>query len=254
MDTAVNTKKATAKKVTKIVLNVLLWIFLIFSVLMMVFVFASSTNDYALPILGDKIILNVASDSMEPVIDKGDMIAGKVLTIEEKEALKVGDIITFYADIDGDGIKEINTHRIVKVTGAGEDITFRTKGDNMARYPVNVADDGYDIYPDDIISTWEEGDTQLHGIGSFFAFLQTRLGFFCVVVIPLILFFLYEIIRFVVMFLKVKGKDKREISEDEKEAIRRQAIEEYRKSLSAGDAPAEDAAPADSDAGDDAKA
>ena len=113
MDTAVNTKNATAKKVTKIVLNVLLWIFLLFALVMMIFAFSSISNDYGVPILGNKVILSVASESMEPTIEKGDMITGKTLTLEEKQELKVGDIITFFADLDGDGVKEINTHRIV---------------------------------------------------------------------------------------------------------------------------------------------
>ena len=88
MDTAVNTQKTTTKKVVKIVLNVLLWIFLLFALFMMIFAFASISNDYNVPILGDKVILCVASDSMEPTIKKGDMIAGKALSLDEKKELK----------------------------------------------------------------------------------------------------------------------------------------------------------------------
>ena len=251
MDTAVNTKNATAKKVTKIVLNVLLWIFLLFALVMMIFAFASISNDYGVPILGKKVVLSVVSDSMEPTIEKGDMITGKTLTLEEKQELKVGDIITFFADLDGDGVKDINTHRIVSVLGVGDDMVFRTKGDNAAKYPTNVVDDGYSVRLDDVICTWKEGDTQWHGFGSFLGFLQGRTGFLCIVVIPLILFFIYEIVRFVIMIVKFKGKDKKAISDEEKEEIRRQAIEEYRRSLEAEapaeevKAPAEDAAPAE---------
>ena len=245
MDTAVKTKNAQAKKITKIVLNVLLWIFLLFALVMMIFAFSSISNDYGVPILGDKVILSVASESMEPTIEKGDMITGKTLTLEEKQELKVGDIITFFADLDGDGTKEINTHRIVSVTGTGKNVVFSTKGDN------NKVVDGYVTRIDDVICTWKEGDTQWHGFGSFLGFLQGRTGFLCIVVIPLILFFIYEIVRFVIMIVKFKGKDKKAISDEEKEEIRRQAIEEYRRSLEAEapaeevKAPAEDAAPAE---------
>ena len=258
MDTAVKTKNAQAKKITKIVLNVLLWIFLVFALVMMIFAFASISNDYGVPIMGDKVILSVVSDSMEPTIKKGDMITGKTLTLEEKKELKTGDIITFFADLDGDGIKDINTHRIVAVLGEGDDIGFRTKGDNAARYPTNVVDDGYTVRLDDVICTWKEGDTQCHGFGSFLGFLQSRVGFLCIVVIPLVLFFIYEIVRFVMMIVKLKGKDKKTISDEEKEEIRRQAVEEYRRSLEAA-APAEEApavetpaeeAPAEDDATD----
>ena len=83
MDTAVKTKNAQAKKITKIVLNVLLWIFLVFALVMMIFAFASISNDYGVPILGKKVVLCVASESMEPTIKKGDMITGKILSTEE---------------------------------------------------------------------------------------------------------------------------------------------------------------------------
>ena len=252
MDTAVKTKNAQAKKITKIVLNVLLWIFLVFALVMMIFAFASISNDYGVPIMGNKVILSVASESMEPTIKKGDMITGKVLSDEEKMELKEGDIISFFVDLDGDGAKEINTHRIISVISSGEDIAFRTQGDN------NGSPDGYTLHIKDVICSWKEGDTQWHGFGSFLGFLQGRVGFLCIVVIPLILFFIFEIVRFVIMIVKLKGKDKKTISDEEKEEIRRQAVEEYRRSLEAA-APAEEApavetpaeeAPAEDDATD----
>ena len=228
MDTAVKTKNPSAKKVVKIVLNVLLWIFLLFALVMMIFAFASISNDYGVPILGKKVVLCVASESMEPTIKKGDMITGKILSTEEKAELKEGDIISFFVDLDGDGAKEINTHRIISVAGEGENVTFRTKGDN------NASADGYTLHVKDVICTWKEGDTQWHGFGSFLGFLQSRTGFLCIVVIPLILLFVYEIVRFVLMIVKLKGKDKKSISDEEKEEIRRQAVEEYRRSLEEG--------------------
>lgn len=252
MDTAVNTKKTTTKKVVKIVLNVLLWIFLIFALFMMIFAFASISNDYNVPILGDKVILCVESESMEPTIKKGDMIAGTILTSEQKQELKKDDIITFFVDLDGDGKKELNTHRVFAVVGAGDNIGFTTKGDN------NLAPDGYTVRADDVVCTWKEGDTQWHGFGSFLGFLQSRVGFLCIVVIPLIALFIFEIVRFVMMIVKVKGKDKKSISDEEKEEIRRQAIEEYRRSLEAESSEkAEEAqtnAPADDDASGDGQA
>ena len=60
------------------------------------------------------------------------------------------------------------------------------------------------------------------------------------------------------MIVKLKGKDNKTISDEEKEEIRRQAVEEYRRSLEAA-APAEEApavetpaeeAPAEDDATD----
>ena len=227
MGTTKNTDTAKTKKIVRIVLNVCLWIFLAFAFVMMVFAFASISNDYGVPMMGNKVILNVVSNSMQPTINKGDLIAGTTLTLEEKQALKEGDIITFFVDLDGDGIKEINTHRIVKVNGTGDDVTFRTKGDNSELYPINVFDDGYNIRPEDVICTWKQGDTQLKGLGSVMSFLQSRVGFLCIVIIPLALFFIYEVVRFVLTVVKVKGEGKRVITAEDEEEIRRKAVEDY---------------------------
>ena len=227
MGTNNNKDAAKTKKIIRIVLNVLLWIFLVFAFIMMVFAFASISNDYGVPMMGNKVILNVVSNSMQPTINKGDLIAGTTLTLEEKQALKEGDIITFFVDLDGDGIKEINTHRIVKVNGTGDDVTFRTKGDNSELYPINVFDDRYNIRPEDVICTWKQGDTQLKGLGSVMSFLQSRVGFLCIVIIPLALFFIYEVVRFVLTVVKVKGEGKRVITAEDEEEIRRKAVEDY---------------------------
>ena len=216
-----------AKKIVRIVLNVLVWIFLVFAFVMMVFAFASISNDYGVPVLGKKVLLNVVSESMKPVINKGDLITGTTLTLEEKQQLKVGDIITFYVDLDGNGYREINTHRIVKVIGEGADIAFRTKGDNASMYPVNVEDDGYSVQLSDVICTWKEGDSQVKGLGSVLGFLQSRVGFLCLVVIPLALFFIYEIVHFVLVLVKAKGEGKRVITAEDEEEIRRKAVEDY---------------------------
>ncbi|MBP5193395.1 MAG: signal peptidase I [Clostridia bacterium] len=227
MEKEQQTQKTTAKKVAGIVLNVLLWIFLAFAFLMMVFAFASVSNDYNVPVMGKKVIMNVVTESMEPVIKKGSLIVGTTLTDEEKAALKEGDIITFFVDLNGDGAKELNTHRIKIANYGGEPGTFKTQGDN------NPAEDDYVIRYSDIVCKWEEGDAQLRGIGSAFGFLQSRTGFLVIVVLPLALFFVYEVIRLVLSVLKIKNADKRVITVEDEEEIRRKAIEDYLKSQKA---------------------
>lgn len=222
--TKVESKK---KKIVKIVLNTLLWIFLVFAFCMMMLAFMAQANDTGVPAIGKKCILTVVSDSMEPTIKKGDLIIGTTLTPDEKKELKAGDIITFFADLDGDGVKDINTHRIVKDHYDGADYAFRTKGDNSSLYAANQEDDGYTVNLDDIICTWKEGDAQAHGLGTFIAFLQSRTGFLCIIVIPLAIFFIYEIVMFVLTLLKVKNKDKKVITAEDEAIIRQKAIEEY---------------------------
>lgn len=178
---------------------------------------------------------------MEPTIRTGDMIVGTVISAEEKAELQEGDIITYFIDLNGDGTKELNTHRIVEKRVAGETYTFRTKGDNPNSYSDHDVDDGYNVGIDDILCTWKQGDTQIAGLGAVIGFLQSSLGFLLIVIIPLVLLFVYEIVRLIVMIVKIKGKEgNKEISEAEKEEIRRRAIEEYKRSLSQGESAESD--------------
>ena len=231
------TQKTKAKRIVGISLNVVLWIFLVFALIMMIFAFASTSNEYGVSTLGDKVILNVKSDSMEPTINKGDMIVGKVLSLDEVKGLKAktddyaGDIITFYRDVNGDGVKDLNTHRIIEVIVDGDNYSFRTQGDNKE---TNPGPDDYATKAEDVICTWKEGDTQIHGLGSVLGFFQSRIGFLLFVIIPLAALFIYEIVRLVMMISKIKSQDKKDITDAEKEEIRRIAIEEYKRSLADG--------------------
>ena len=208
------------KKVLKIVLNVLLWIFLVFAFVVMIFAFISASNDYGVPMIGGKVILNVQSDSMSPTFKAGDMLIGTVLNDEQKTELKEGDIITFFVDLNSDGVKELNTHRIISVSTSGGIISFRTKGDN------NDANDSYTIYARDIVATWKEGDTRIGGFGAFFGFLQSSTGFLVLIVIPLAAFFIYELVNFILLIIRIRKGDKKNISPEE-EAIREKLYAEY---------------------------
>lgn len=217
------------KKVVGIVLNVILWLFLVFAFIMMTLAFTSASNEYGVPIIGDKVVLTVKSDSMKPTFKSGDMLIARALNNEEKDNLQVGDIITFYADLDGDGDKELNTHRIISVSAG----TFKTQGDNPETNPVP---DDYIVFKDHIVATWKEGDTRIGGVGNVIGFLQSRTGFLLFVILPLIGLFTYEVVRLILMILKIRGKDKKNITEAEKDEIRRLAIEEYKRSLSGEEA------------------
>lgn len=74
----------------------------------------------------------VITESMEPVLNVDDMI---VVTNPNVDKLEVGDIITFRADIDYNGSKEIVTHYIYSITEDGDDYIIRTN-----RYGSNVPD------------------------------------------------------------------------------------------------------------------
>lgn len=65
---------------------------------------------------------NITTNSMEPNINKGDIIITKKVKNEDK--LKKDDIITFWQD------DEIITHRIIDITETNGEKRYITKGDN----------------------------------------------------------------------------------------------------------------------------
>ena len=99
-------EKSTVKKVLSVIVNIIIWLFVIFSAAVTVFTFAAQSSEDGIPAIGGTAILTVSTDSMEPTFNVGDIIFGKKLAPEEQTSLKVGDVITFDAgDLDGDNIR-----------------------------------------------------------------------------------------------------------------------------------------------------
>lgn len=65
----------------------------------------------------------IVTESMEPVFNVNDMIIASVFDIEEAE---IGDVITFKADIDYNGTKEIVTHYIYEIDETGSEAIIQT--------------------------------------------------------------------------------------------------------------------------------
>lgn len=117
----------------------------------------------------------VLTQSMEPVLEVNDLIIVKNFDAEEAE---VGDIITFYADIDYNGEKEIVTHYIYS-------IAENTSGDYIIRTNRYYEDE------DDIVADpWVLNDDDILGEYSFHVpylgyvarFLQSPFGLAALVV------------------------------------------------------------------------
>ena len=215
-------KKSNAKKVLGIIGNVLVWIFVVFAVVVTVLAFAAQANADGIPSIGGKAILTVQTPSMEPTFKVGDIIIGTKLSTEEMRELKVGDIITYAAgDLDGDGVRDLNTHRIVEViTGENGEVSYRTKGDG------NAVADGTPVSWQYVICKCAEKD-RIPALGSVLNFLQQPTGFLVVVVLPLVLFFVYELVVFFRKLYEVKNSGKKQITAADEELIRQRAVEEY---------------------------
>ena len=221
-------EKKSFKKVLGVIGNVLLWAFLIFSMLITLMVFSAQNSPDGIPSVFGKSLLTVSTNSMKPVFNAGDLIIMEKVPQGEVASLQVGDIITYRSpiDLDGDGrTGDINTHRIHEVDAEKEE--FITKGDNN---PIadNEGTQSYTVSYRAVVGKYN--GTRLPGVGRFLAFLRTSLGFFLLIVLPLILFFLYELYVFISVIVaeKMKKKAAAEPQVDEEE-IKRRAIEEYLK-------------------------
>lgn len=198
------------KKVLRCAVSVISWIVLVLALIMTVLAFSVDRSS-GVPNVFGLIPLTVESDSMSPTFSKNDLIIDN--EIDDITALKEGDVITFRTLINGS--LEINTHRIIEVHDANGNISFTTKGDNSG------IKDSADVYPSDIIGMWS--GVKIPAIGGVIGYLRTQQGFFICVIIPLIIFFLFELYKFITVIVEMKHP---KIDLDEEE-IKRRAIEEY---------------------------
>ncbi len=198
------------KKVLKGVVNVLAWVILILAFLVTILVFSSERNDGEANLLG-LMPMAVQSDSMSPTFRAGDLIIVKQVDLYD---LKKDDVITFYTIIDGMRVK--NSHRIVEINDADGSRTFVTRGD------YNQVNDDLTVSAADIVGRWT--GFKLSGGGKALDFLRSKTGFFVCIVIPMAVFFIFELYKFIAVLVESKKENAPQIDEEE---IKKKAIEEY---------------------------
>lgn len=139
--------------------------------------------------------LNVKTNSMEPTIMKGDFII-----VEEcnPETLKVGDVISFLATEQDQTL--VKTHRIVSIDNSSGFQTFVTLGDN------NEVVDDVPVFAGDVIGLWKE--TRIPKMGTIIDFVSSKTGFLICIVFPLLVLFVYQIYKFVVVVIEEKNQSK----------------------------------------------
>ena len=201
------------KKVVGIVINVILWLFVVFAALTTVVVFTGTSNNGVGNLFG-YMPFSIQTQSMEPTIKAGDVVIGKEVDFN---TLKEGDIITYWTTVDEQKI--LNTHRITKVisNGKGSVPSFKTKGDN------NQIEDEYTVAAADIVAKY---NSKISGLGKAVDLLETQKGFFICIVLPVILFFLYKLYHFIKVLVTVK-QEKAGLSKEDEEELKKKAVEEY---------------------------
>lgn len=197
------------KKFLKILGNVALVVLILLAAV--VTIISLSTKDRGVTNIGGKVLLNIQTDSMKKAINPGDLIITKKYNSED---IKVGDIISFFSIEQEKTI--IKTHRVIRVSNNDGTITFTTKGDNA------IAEDQTEITKNDIVSIYDnEGYNGLRIplLGKIFSLLQSQVGFLICIIFPLLIFFIYQIYKFIETVIEEKKKETlREIEEAKKRA------------------------------------
>ena len=228
--------KKKLSKILNIIVDIIVVLILVVSILVVTLSLTSKSS--GVPNIFGIAPLSVESYSMEDTINKGDLIFCEV-TNDSSYEYKVDDIVTFPIEIDG--VEALNTHRIIEVIEDDNITYYRTQGDNEKTNPV----------PDEELQTASQivakyTGNKIGGLGNVLSFIRTQLGFFLCVLLPMIIFFVYEAIR-VIMNLMAYNKEKAieeaqaavnnsELTEEQK----KRAIEEYLASLGEKQSTAED--------------
>lgn len=137
---------------------------------------------------------NIQTKSMEPTIMTGDLIITKEA---EFDKLQVGDIISFLSEEQDTVI--IKTHRIIKVNEQNGVKTYVTKGDNN-----DAEDEGY-VSEEDFVGLYS--GKKVGHLGTVLSFLQSRVGFFIFIIIPLFGLFIYQLYKFIVTIIEEKKRE-----------------------------------------------
>lgn len=151
-----------------------------------------TSGDNNISKIGKYIPLNVKTNSMEPTINKGDFIVVEECDVS---SLKVGDVISFFATEQDQVI--VKTHRIVEVRDDMNNKSFVTRGD------YNEVNDIAPVFPSDIIGKWN--DVRLAKVGTALDFVSSQYGFLFCIVLPLLILFIYQIYRFIIVIIEEKN-------------------------------------------------
>lgn len=219
--------KQKLSKILHITVDVLVILVLIVSVLIATLSLTSKSS--GVPNIFGIAPLSVQSDSMSGTFETGDLIFCKVTNDPSFEYQK-DDIVTFPIEING--VEVLNTHRIAEVIKDDNNTYYQTQGDNNDTNPT----------ADEILQTSstivaQYTGVKIGGLGTVLSFLRTQLGFFLCVLLPMIIFFLYEAVRVV---LNVIAYNKEKALEEARASVagaelteeqKKKAIEEYLASL-----------------------
>lgn len=177
------------KKVLNILLDIIIWIIILLAIFITIMSLTKKTNNLS-SIFG-YYVFSIKTESMEPVIKKGDLIIGKKYN---NDLIKKGDILSFYTLEDDRTI--IKTHRVEKIYDDGALKSYLMKGDN------NEKPDDVHITNNDIICRYT--NVRIPLLGYIFNFIKSKVGFFVTIIIPLFITFIYNLYTLILTIIEDK--------------------------------------------------
>ena len=150
-------------------------------------------NDEQVPDFAGIMPLIVLTDSMYPQIESGDLIFCETITADDVE---VGDVISFYDPASSSSA--VVTHMVIEIIDENGMLSFRTKGIN------NNTEDRLPVPAEKVIA--EYTGIRIPGAGNLAIFMQSTAGLLVCVILPIIAFVGYDVIRRR-LYEKKKGDD-----------------------------------------------
>lgn len=184
----------------KIISNIITAVLFINLIIMSFLVISSKASGGEPKVFGYQL-KTVLSGSMEPTFKTGSVIAVKPLSMEEKQNLKKGEIVTFMMD----GNKLV-THRIHDVRTVGVQVLYVTKGDN------NKTADIDSVLADNVVAQYT-GFTVPY-LGYFNGFTQSKEGSALLLIGPGLLFLAYAGYNIFKGFKEIEPKKEKTESEE----------------------------------------
>lgn len=208
------------KKGLTVIVSVVLWGIILLAALF-AFTTLATRDDNNVASLAGYTPMVVETDSMAPTFLSGDLILIKKC---DTASLNEGDIICFHTIINNE--YALNTHRIQKIEDMEGVRSYTTKGDN------NEISDSHIISDGDIVGKYVG---KLSKMGKVMDFLSGSVGFLVVIVLPMLLFFIYQVYHLIMVSINLKKAVAAEeaVKKAEKEDTARSeavaALEEARK-------------------------
>lgn len=210
------------KRKLEILGNIVICIFLVFAVFATVIVFSAIGSEDGYPKLFGKLLIPVNTEKAAADIQQGDLLITDAEEGFTANDIKADDVIVFTSGSPSEGKGSVFIDTVKEILKE-EDGSLTYKFNRVEPVTAVISKNG-GLRGIRIIAVYD--GVKVSGFGYALSFLITPTGYIAVVIIPLVLFFLFELFNYFVTVLGVSMRP-RGISAEEEEEIKRRAVEEY---------------------------